>query len=123
MSEVLCTPFLGRGGLKENQKESWNCVLFLLCIWVVGIVLIWFCAVLPCRIWFANCQIRVISRALETQTFFFILGFKIIHSATGIQLASGNDGVEFYHQQTVKTVLRSLNRLFEMSKELLWVAQ
>lgn len=73
-----------------------------------------------CSIWFTSCQSRVISRALETQTFFFTFGFKIIHSAAGIQLASGNDGVEFHHQKTVKTVLWSLNRIFEMSKELLW---
>lgn len=62
----------------------------------------------------------VISRALETQILFFTIEFKIIHSALGILLASGNNGVEFHHQKTVKTVLWSLNRIFGMSKELLW---
>lgn len=66
------------------------------------------------------CKIPRVSRALETQTLFFNFGFKIMHSVAGIQLASGNNGVDFHHQKTVKTVQWSLNRIFEMSKELLW---
>lgn len=74
---------------------------FLLRLWVVG--LCFDLVYLSARsIWVASCQSGVISRALETQTFFFTFEFKIMHSAARIQLASEKDNVEFHHQKTVK---------------------
>lgn len=95
----------------EGRPEGILCVFPALCLGR------WNCFdFLSCSIWFASYQSRVISRALETQTSFFTLGFKIILSAAGIQLASGKDGVEFHQRKTVKTILWSLNRIFDMSK-------
>lgn len=126
MSEVLCTPFLGRRGQKENQKEFWKCYL-----WNCGSVIPalhlgrWNCFDL---IYFFLTLEHLVCRlpkqsywqSIRNSDCLLHLEFKIIHLAAGIQLASGNDGVEFHHQKTVKTVLWSLNRIFEMSKELLW---
>lgn len=85
---------------EKNRNNSGN-VLFLLCVWVVGLCfdLIY---LLPCSIWVASCQSRVVSRALVTQTFFFTFEFKIVHSAARIQIASENIGVELHHQKMVK---------------------
>jgi len=77
-------------------------LLLLLHVWVAGLCfgLVY---LLAYGIWVASCQSRVVSRALEIQTFFFTFEFKIMPSAARIQLASEKDGIEFHHQKTVKT--------------------
>lgn len=118
MSEVLCTSFLGGGGQKEKPEgilETWVIPALHLGSWTCFDLIYFFLSLQHLL-----CKIPRVSRALETQTLFFNFGFKIMHSVAGIQFASGNNGVDFHHQKTVKTVQWSLNRIFEMSKELLW---